>query len=125
MIEPGNSATIRYRTDSAATARALGSGDLEVLGTPKVVALIEEAAVATLDGRLPAASTSVGTQISVDHVAPTAVGGTVEATATIVVVDGRQVTFKAVVTEDTRPVANGTHTRFIVDRQRFMDSVRT
>jgi predicted thioesterase len=123
MIEPGNTASVTYKTDVSATSEVLGSGDLPVLGTPKVVALIEQAAVAALDGRLPGSSTSVGTQISVDHLAPTPVGGTVVATATVVVVDGRQVTFEATVTESHKAVALGMHTRFIVDRARFMASM--
>jgi predicted thioesterase len=123
MIETGNTASISFIVNSEATAVALGSGDLPILGTPKVVALVEEAAVAVLEGRLPLASTSVGTQVSVEHLAPTPVGGTVVATATVTVVDGRQVTFEVTVTEGPKPVARGTHTRFIVDRERFMGSV--
>jgi predicted thioesterase len=123
MVESGNTASISFTVNRKATAVALGSGDLPVLGTPKVVALVEEAAVAVLEGRLPPASTSVGTQVSVEHLAPTLVGGKVIATATVTVVDGRQVTFEATVTEGPKPVARGTHTRFIVDRERFMGAI--
>lgn len=123
MIEPGITASITFTTDEQTTAIELGSGDLAVLGTPKVVALVEEAAVAALDGHLASPSTSVGTQISVDHLAPTPVGATVVSTATVVAFDGRQVTFEATVTEAGEQVARGTHTRFIVDRVRFMGNV--
>jgi len=124
MIEPGNTATIEFTTDESATATALGSGDLPVLATPRVVALVEEAAVAAIAGHLSADETSVGSRIRLDHVAPTAVGGTVVATATVTDVDGRRVEFDATVTEGENVVARATHVRFIVDRETFMHSIR-
>ncbi len=119
MIEPGTSASISFVADDASTAIALGSGDVAVLGTPKVVALVEEAAVAALAGRLPEGATSVGTHVSVDHLAPTAVGSQVVATATVTAVDGRSVSFTVTVTEGDEVVARGRHTRVVVDRSRF------
>ncbi len=123
MVEPGNTASITFRTDQAATAIALGSGDLPVLGTPKVVALVEQAAVAAIAGHLEAGSTSVGTYVSLDHLAPTPVGGTVVAIATVVGVEGPTATFEVTVTDAGKVVARGSHTRFIVDRHRFMEKV--
>ncbi len=124
MVEPGTSASIPFVADDATTAIALGSGDVAVLGTPKVVALIEEAAVAALSGQLEESSTTVGTHISVDHLAPTAVGATVVATATVTAAEGRTISFTATVTESDKVVARGTHTRAIVDRSRFESAVR-
>ena len=123
MVEPGNTASITFRTDEAATAAILGSGDLPVLGTPKVVALVEQAAVAVIAGHLETGSTSVGTHVSLDHLAPTPIGGTVVATATVVAVEGPKITFEVAVAEEEKIVARGTHTRFIVDRHRFMEKV--
>jgi fluoroacetyl-CoA thioesterase len=123
MIEPGLSAAISFTADDDSTAIALGSGDVAVLGTPKVVALIEEAAVAALAGQLPDDSTTVGTHIAVDHLKATAVGGIVVATATVSAVQGRAITITATVTEGDAVVARATHTRFIVDRKTFQDSV--
>ena len=123
MIEPGNSATIAFTTDESATAAALGSGDLPVLATPKVVALVEEAAVAAIAQHLPADATSVGSRIELDHLAPTPIGGTVAATATVVSVKGRRIEFEALVTEGGKLVASAAHVRFIVTRDRFMDSM--
>ena len=123
MIELGLSASITFTTDESSTAIALRSGDVAVLGTPKVVALIEEAAVAALAGQLPDDSTTVGTHIAVDHVKATAVGSSVVATATVSAVQGRVITITATVTEGDAVVAKATHTRFIVDRETFQDSV--
>lgn len=124
MIEPGNTAVIEFTTDEEATAVALGSGDLPVLGTPKVVALVEEAAVAALVGLVTDAETTVGSHIDVDHLAPTAIGGTVIVTATVVAVTGRRVDFEATVTENGKLVARAAHVRYVVNRKSFMDSLR-
>ena len=119
-MDIGTVGVVRFTCDSSSTAIALGSGDVPVLGTPKVVALAEEAAVAALDGRLEPGRTSVGTAVHLDHLAPTLVGGTVEATASVVAVDGRTVDFAVHVVEGSTVVATGTHTRVIVDRERFL-----
>lgn len=123
MIEPGNSATITFTTDEKSTAIALGSGDLPVLGTPKVVALVEEAAVAATAGLVADSETTVGSHIETDHLAPTPIGGTVVATATVVAVNGRRVDFEATVTEGATLVARAEHVRFVVNSEAFMDSV--
>jgi len=123
MIEPGNTAVIEFTTDEETTAIALGSGDLPVLGTPKVVALVEEASVAALVGLLADAETTVGSHIDVDHLAPTAIGGTVVVTATVVVVKGRRVDFEATVTEGETLVAKANHVRYVVNRESFLESL--
>ncbi len=123
MIEPGLTARITFIADDASTAIALGSGDVPVVGTPKVVALCEEAACAAIAGTLPAGATTVGTHIAVDHLAPTAVGRTVTASATLTQVDQRKLVFALTVTEGDTAVARGSHTRFVVDRASFLASV--
>ena len=123
MIEAGNTATIEFTTHEQATAIVLGSGDLPVLGTPKVVALIEEASVAAIDGLIPDTETTVGSHVDIDHLAPTPVGGTVIATATVVAVQGRRVDFEITVTEDDKIVARANHVRYVVNRESFMDTL--
>jgi predicted thioesterase len=120
MIDVGATADIRFVVDHSATAVALGSGDVLVLGTPKVVALCEEAAVAAIADSLDEGTTTVGTNIALDHLAATAVGGSVDASAVVVAVDRRRLEFEVSVSEGDRTVARGTHTRFIVDRDRFL-----
>ena len=123
MTNVGATADITFVVDERTTAVALGSGDLSVLGTPKVVALCEEAAVAAIAGSVEAGATTVGTRISLDHLAPTALGGSVVASATVVAVDRRRLEFEVSVSEGDRVVARGTHTRFIVDRRRFLEGL--
>jgi fluoroacetyl-CoA thioesterase len=120
MIEIGASANISFDADESATAIALGSGDMRVLGTPKVVALCEEAAVAAVAGDLDRGFTTVGSHISLDHLAPTAIGSSVIASASVVSVEGQKLMFEVSVADGDIVVAKGTHTRFIVDRERFL-----
>lgn len=122
MISEGLSATISYTVKSDATAAALGSGDVDVLGTPKVIALVEEAAVAAIAGSVPDGSTTVGTNVNVDHLMPSHIGAGVHATATVTGVDGRRIVFAVRVTEGDAVAAQGTHRRVVVDRARFLPS---
>jgi len=120
MVTPGSCASVGFVVDEPATAIALGSGDVPVLGTPKVVALCEQAAVAAVAGVLDSTLTTVGTQINLDHVAPSPIGASVVATATVVAADDRRIEFIIEVTQEDRVVATGTHHRAIVNRARFL-----
>lgn len=122
MIDVGLTAQVAHTTDHSSTAIAMGSGDVAVLATPKVVALVEEAAVAALVPVLGQGETSVGTTVDIEHLAPTPLGGSVTAMATISWVDQRRIGFDVVVRDDAKVVARGTHTRVIVDRDRFAAS---
>lgn len=104
------------------TAVALGSGDVPVLATPRLLAWAEAATVAALDGRLDDGTTSVGTHVELDHLAASAVGATVTVTAEICAVDGRTVRFtvNGVDAATGRTVATGQVVRVLVDRARFL-----
>jgi fluoroacetyl-CoA thioesterase len=104
------------------TARAVGSGDLEVLGTPVVLAWLEEATCASLD--LDASQTSVGTRAELQHLAASAVGATITATASVTHRDGRMVIFEVSARDqDDVLVASGQVRRVVVDRERFLSRV--
>jgi predicted thioesterase len=118
-LELGLQATVTATVGQADTARALGSGDVDVLGTPRVLALAEQAAVAVVAGALPAEQTSVGTWVELDHAAPTRVGAEVSATARLAAVDGRRLLFEITVDEGDQTVARVQHRRAVVDRSRF------
>jgi predicted thioesterase len=109
---------------AADTAVALGSGDVEVLGTPKVVALVEQAAVEALRGALPEGSTSVGMRVQLDHLRPTAVGVKVVADAVLERIEGRRLVFTVSVSDPAGLVAAGRVTRVLVEVQRFLDKSR-
>ena len=120
-VEPGLSAEVELVVAEADTAVALRSGEVPVLGTPRVVALCEEASVAALSGRLEEGETTVGHTVQLDHVAPTKVGTTIRAEATLLKVNGRRLTFSVSVSDARGLVAAGKVTRVIVDAERFIE----
>jgi predicted thioesterase len=104
---------------AADTARAVGSGDVDVLATPRVLALCEEATVAAVGSALSPAETTVGTRVELDHLLPSHVGDRVTAYARLVQVDGRRLTFEVEARDGERVVALGVVMRSVVDRSRF------
>jgi predicted thioesterase len=102
------------------TAVRLGSGSLDVLGTPALVALMERAAVAALDGHLPEGRTSVGVRIDVQHLAATPPGMEVWARAELTAVDGRRLVFQIEAGDEVERIGQAIHERVVVDVARFM-----
>ena len=115
------SATLSFTVTDADTAAAVGSGDLPVLGTPRLLAWSEAATCAALADELDEASTSVGTRVSLEHLAASAVGEEVQVTATVTHRDGRLVRFEVVAVDSReQTVGHGEVTRVVVGRDRFM-----
>jgi fluoroacetyl-CoA thioesterase len=120
-LTPGLSASTTLLVEQADTAIEVGSGDVPVLATPRVVALAEHAAVEAIAGALAPGTTSVGYEVQLAHLAPTPVGGKVTAEATLETVDGKRLTFRVAVTDARGLVAAGRVTRVIVVRDRFIE----
>ena len=106
------------------TASALRSGDVDVLATPRLIGLCEQAASEAIAGRLRSGQTSVGARVELSHVAPVAVGSTVWATATLERVEGRRFSFSVTVSDRCGLVAAGKVLRVVVDRRQFTDRAR-
>lgn len=123
-LSPGLHSSVKLIVAEADTAIALHSGDVPVLGTPRVIALCEEAAILALSDLLPAGQTTVGMRVQVDHLAPTHVGSSVAAEATLERVEGRRLTFTVSVSDHCGLVAAGKVTRVIVDTAQFLDKAR-
>ena len=122
----GPGATLTFTVTDGDTAEAVGSGSLPVLGTPRLLAWCEAATCAAIDPTLADGSTSVGTRVSLEHLAASPVGQAVEVTARVVHVDGRLHRF-AVAARTLTPeggagklVASGEVTRVVVDAERFL-----
>jgi fluoroacetyl-CoA thioesterase len=124
VLEAGRQATLEEIVTEEMTAERLGSGDVPVLGTPAVLALVEAASIAALAGGLEAGQTTVGSSVDLEHVAPTAIGVRVVAKVQLVGIDGRHLRFSFDVMDPGGPVARGTHIRVIVDRDRFLRTAR-
>lgn len=118
--------SLRHVVTDVDTALAVGSGDLPVLATPRLLALCEAATLAAVEGALGAGETSVGTRVALEHVAASLVGSTVEVSATVVHVDGRLVRLDvAAVGADGALLGHGSVTRVVVDRERFLRRLQT
>jgi fluoroacetyl-CoA thioesterase len=122
-LDPGLRGEVRLVVGDADTAIGIGSGDVPVLATPRVVALCEEASVAATAGHLADGTTTVGMRVQIDHLQPTAVGEDVLAEAVLEKVEGRRLTFTVSVSDRRGLVAAGRVTRVQVDRQRFLDKL--
>lgn len=119
-ISPGLRGDASLVVTAADTARALGSGEVEVLGTPRVIALCEEATCGALEGALEPGHTSVAMRVQVDHLQPTPVGAEVAAEAVLERIEGRRLTFTVSAFDQRGLVAAGKVTRVVVDVDRFM-----
>jgi fluoroacetyl-CoA thioesterase len=123
-LPTGLAASVSLAVTEGDTALSLGSGDVPVLGTPRLVALCEEASCRAIDGRLDPTRTTVASRIQFDHLAPVAVGSTVAAEATLERVEGRRLVFTVSVRlrSDAQDVLVGAGrlTRVLVDRAKFL-----
>lgn len=120
-VSPGAAAERELEVTEADTARALGSGDLAVLGTPRLLAWCEGVTCDALVDLLGIGETSVGARIRLEHLAPSAVGDWVTVRAEVTEVDGRRLVFAVeAVGEGDRPLARGTIERVVVDEAGFL-----
>lgn len=110
----------RLVVTEADTALALGSGDVNALGTPRLLALFEQATVEALSGILGEHQTSVGMRVQIDHLQPTPVGAEVTAEAQLDKIEGRRMTFNVTASDSGGLVAAGKVTRVTVDLDKFM-----
>lgn len=120
ITQTGLTHTSTLTVEQQHTAQALGSGDMPVLATPQMVALMENAAMLAVAQQLEASETTVGTQIAVSHVRASKVGAEVRATARLTAIDGRRLDFEVEAYDGETLIGQGTHTRFVVQRERFM-----
>ena len=123
-VETGLSGTVDLVVSEDDTAIALHSGSVAVLGTPRIVALCEEATCIAVAGALEEGQTTVGMRVELSHVAPTKVGSKVRAEATLEKTEGRRLTFTLSVNDDGGLVAAGKITRVIVDEKAFLEKAR-
>ena len=108
------------RVAEGVTAGAVGSGDLPVLATPMMLALMENAAMLAVAPVLPEGCTTVGGRIASSHLCPSAVGDLVRAEAEVTRVEGRRIEFRVAAYSGERLLGEGTHLRFVVSRERFL-----
>ena len=109
-------------TDSA---QAMGSGSLPVFATPRMIALMEQAACAAVADQLQNGQTTVGIYLEVEHSAPSPLGAHVRARAVLERVEGRVLHFAVSAEAGGQAIGQGTHRRAVVDADKFMEKVNT
>ena len=122
-IGPGSTGEVEIVVQPADTADAAGNTGVHVLSTPRLVALLEQAAIRAVATSLPPGASTVGTHLDVKHLAATPVGMTVRARAVVREVDGRRLVYDVEAHDAVEKVAEGRHERVQVNHARFLERV--
>ena len=120
MLEAGKTFVIEKEVTGLDTAKVFGSGELEVLATPKMIALMEEASYKCVADGLDTGSSTVGTYLDVKHLAATPVGMKVRVESTLDAVDGRKLTFTVKAYDEAGLIGEGKHERFVIFSEKFV-----
>lgn len=124
-IEVGLAASGSFTVGDADTAAALGSGDVALLGTPRLIAWAEAVTVRALSGHIADDATTVGTRVELDHVTASAVGTDVTVEVALSAVDGRNLRFDVHAWQgDNVTIGRGMVARVLVDREKFLERLR-
>lgn len=125
MLQIGTQGHAALRVTTENTAQAMGSGELPVLATPAVAALVEKTCWQTAAPELDLGLTTVGTALQLAHTAPTPIGMVVQCQCTVTALTDRKITFAFTVRDPVSEIASGTHTRYIVDADRFLQKANS
>ena len=119
MLETGIKGTRTVTVNEDNTAKAMGSGTLDVFATPALIALMEETCWRSVANELEEGSGTVGTLLEIKHTAPTPVGMKVTCESTLTEVDGRRLVFEVIARDAKGVVGEGRHERFIIQNEKF------
>jgi predicted thioesterase len=123
MPTPGLAHQLSRQVTEEMTATRLGSGGVDVLGTPFMISMMELASWQAVQDHLEPGLTSVGTVVNIRHLAATPVGDIVTARSELVEVDGRRLVFRVEAWDTAARIGEGTHERYIVHLERFLERV--
>mgnify|MGYP000898263502 FL=1 len=120
MLETGCRGRCEKRVTEELTAKAIGSGTLDVLATPAVAAMMEQAAWESVQPHLERGQATVGTLLALRHQRATPLGAVAYAESELLSIDGRRLAFRVAAFDEAGPIAEGEHERVIVDEARFI-----
>lgn len=120
----GLSSTIETTVKNEDTAISIGSGKVEVLATPYMISLMENAALSAVALHLPSGYETVGTKIEVSHIAATPVGMKVKAVANLIGVEGKKLIFEVLAYDEIEKIGEGIHERFIISHEKFQQKTK-
>lgn len=124
MLEKGLNAQSTTTVSAENTAAVMGSGDMAVFATPAMVALMENAAMMAVASHLDEGCTTVGSEMNTTHIKPSGLGAIITATAVLAQVEGRKLTFNVAARDAEGMIGEGTHIRYVVNREKFLSKVR-
>ena len=124
MIEVGLKYESQTVVSTTNTANTLGSGDMEVFATPAMIALMENAAMMAVAPYLDEGASTVGIEMVSSHIKASPIGATITASAELISAEGRKLSFKVKAWDEQGVIGEGNHTRFVVDRERFLSKVK-
>ena len=119
----GQSKTLSLTLTEAQSAITVGSGDVPVLGTPALIALLEKASVQLVAPELATDESTVGIRVELNHTRATALCRTVKATATLTAIEGRKLLFDLSAEDERGTIADGRLERFLISRERFLSKL--
>ena len=119
-MEIGTVHEINITVEESMTAASMKSGNLQVLATPYMIALMEQASAELCQQFLPDGISTVGTMVNIQHLAATSLGAPVRTVATLTDFDGRKATFKVVAYDNAGVIGKGTHERFTIKIDSFL-----
>ena len=119
-LEVGRAYQRQTRVEEWMTAEKAGNRGVDVLSTPMLLQLIEEAAIQCLAPMLRPNEVSLGSYIDLTHLAPTPEGFIVRTEVEVIGVNGRRVSFAVAAFDEREKIAEGTHERYVIDRSRFL-----
>ena len=123
MLKPGKTAEVTFSVTEALTAKTMGSGTLDVLATPAMIAHMERAAWTAVSEDIPPDSATVGIRMEVSHTSATPVGMSVTCRAELLEVQGRTLVFHVSAFDGKGVIGEGTHERVVVQVDRFLEKV--
>ena len=109
----------RTKVTGENTALKFGSGKVDVFGTSAMIALMEEASINTIDKKLPEGFATVGTELSIRHIAATPMGMNITASAELTEIDGKRLVLKVEAFDEVEKIGEGTHQRYIIELDKF------
>ncbi|HYF93559.1 MAG TPA: thioesterase family protein [Symbiobacteriaceae bacterium] len=123
-LAPGLTGEAHAVVNDANTAAAVASGGIAVFATPMMIALMENAALRTVQPHLAEGESTVGTMLNVKHLAATPIGMRVRAVARLETVEGRRLLFTVEAYDEKEKIGEGTHERYVIGVERFLERVR-
>ena len=120
-LTPGILGLTVKKVDESVSARKAASGEMDVFGTPFMIAFMEKTADESVRPYLDEGCATVGTLVNVKHLAATPMGMEVETTSELIEVDGRRLVFKVEARDEVGLIGEGIHERFIINKEKFME----